>query len=111
MIVAFQMLNLSIDVPVAESKNSDAKDFNFIDNYVEFISVIIFKYENSIPLPSHRHHRELQTHPQVQVICEQVTKIYSAGFALSSQVKGYPGYLNNYSFRFIKDFNHPPSFS
>ncbi len=108
--MALQVLNMSIDVPVVEiKKTSAAEDFNFIDTYVEFITEAIFKYENAIPETRHRHHRELQAHQQVQVICQQISTPLAAGIIASLQDNGYPGYINNYAFHFVKELNHPPS--
>ncbi len=109
--MAIQVLNMSIDVPVAEMKTSTAEDYNFIDTYVEYITEVIFKYENSIPESKHRHHRVLQTHHQLQVICQQISIQALPGLTASSPVKGYPGYINNYAFQFIKELNHPPAFT
>ncbi len=110
-VMALQVLNMSIDVPVAEMKKKPAKeDYNFIDTYVEFITEVIFKYENAIPESKHRHHRVLQTHQQLKVICQQIPIPASSGLPAPSLVKGYPGYINNYSFLFIKEFNRPPTF-
>ena len=108
-VMALQVLNMSIDVPVAEMKKANTSDYNFIDTYVEFITEVIFKYENAIPESRHRRHGVLQSHRQVQVICQQIAIPESAGLPASSLVKGYPRYINNYSFRFIKEFNRPPS--
>ena len=109
--MAAQILNMSIDVPMVEMKMTPAtEDYNFIDTYVEFITEVIFKYENSIPESKHRHHRVLQTHQQFQVICQQISIPAPSGLPAPSILKGYPGYINNYAFRFIKEFNRPPSF-
>ena len=108
--MALQVLNMSIDVPAAEMKKSTAAEgYNFIDTYVEYITEVIFKYENAIPESKHRHHRELQAHQQVVVICQQVPANTSPGLPVPSFVKGYPGYINNYTFLFVKKFNRPPS--
>ena len=108
--MALQVLNMSIDVPAAEMKKSTAAEgYNFIDTYVEYITEVIFKYENAIPESKHRHHRELQAHQQVVVICQQVPANTSPGLPAPSFVKGYPGYINNYTFLFVKKFNRPPS--
>ncbi len=108
-VLAFQVVNMSIDVPVAQMKNSATKgDFNFIDTYIEFVTEVIFKYENAIPESRHRHHRELQAHQQVQVICQQI-QIAEPSLAAPSPSKGYPVYINNYAFQFVQEFNRPPS--
>ena len=108
--MALQLVNMSIDVPVSEMKTTAAKGYNFIDTYVEFITEVIFKYENAIPELQHKHHRVLQTHQQFQVICQQIPILASSGLPAPWLVKGYAGYINNYAFRFTKELNRPPTF-
>ncbi len=109
-IVSLQMLNMSIGAPVAHiEKAAAAEDSNFIDTYVEFITEVIFKYENAIPEPRHRQHRELQSHQQVLVICQQILIPCASPASSFLTFKNYLGYTNNYAFRFIKQLNRPPS--
>ena len=110
--MALQVLNMSIDVPVTEMKKAPAtENYNFIDTYVEFITEAILKYENAIPESKHRHHRVLQTHRQLQVICQQISIPAFSGLHAPSLIQGYPGYINNYAFIFTKELNRPPTFA
>ncbi len=108
--MSLQLLNMSIDVPATHTKvASRLENYNFTDTYVEFITAVIFKYENAIPEPKHRQHRELQSHKQVQVICQQFQISPASITPLPLTIKGNPNYINHYAFRFIKQFNRPPS--
>lgn len=111
LVTAFQLLNMSIGVPVVQINNKGGSgEFNYVDTYVEFIAEVLMQYENAIPEQKHRQHRELQMHKQVQVICQQVEIILQSGSHPLTDLKDYPAYTNNYRYKATKEINHPPSF-
>jgi hypothetical protein len=105
-VIALQVLNMSIDVPSAQS-NVSSHDFNYIDTYVEYIAEVILKYKNAIPESKHRHQRELQLHKHIQVICEafQITAIDKLYNLIR---KPYGNYSDKYASTFIKEIHPPP---
>ena len=111
-LMAFQLMNMSIDIPAAELKHTASTDnFNYIDTYIEFITEVIFKYENAIPEAKHRHQRVLQTHQQLLVICQHFDNGISTGLRSVSLKAGYPDYSNHYAFQFTTELMRPPSLS
>ncbi len=110
-VTALQLLNMSIDVPAIQVNNTAAADgYNYMDTYVEFVAEVLLQMHNAIPEQRHRHHRELQMHRQVQVICEQPETFLLMGAGTLPVVADYPAYTNNYCYRATREINHPPSF-
>ncbi len=108
-LIAFQVLNTSIDAPNAEADYHYASGgFNYIDSYVEYVSEVLMKCENAIPEPVKRQPKELQTHKFYQVICEQApcSYVYVSGF--SSTKSFYFTCHDNYAYQFIKEISPPP---
>src|SRR5258708_6607900 len=73
-IIALQILNMSIDAPIAGmSDNSKTEDdFNYIDTYVEYIAEVILKYDNAIPESKNREQKELQTQKQFEIVFQKI---------------------------------------
>ncbi len=58
LLVALQILNMSIDSPNAQVENKTMSlNINYIDTYVEYLSEIVFNYQNAIPETKNRHHK------------------------------------------------------
>ncbi len=106
--IALQILNMSIDITAAQSNTASSGDYNYIDTYIEYIAEIILKYENAIPESKHRGQKELQSHKQLQVICQSLSVSSYASLPGESLLKVYPGYINKYACEFIKEVNLPP---
>ena len=106
-VVALQVLNMSIDIPAFQNENIAAKNFNYIDTYIEYIAENILKLENAIPETKHRHQKHFQLHPQMQMVCETMTIIKPA---LPDRLlkKVYTGYSNKFAYQFIKEIHPPP---
>lgn len=109
-IIAFQILNMSIDSPNARGNNyyKGADNFNYIDTYIEYVSEVILNYENAIPESGKTHQKQWQQHKLYQVICD--TMRYRNDFALY-----YPDvkevfftYNDTYAYQFIKEISPPP---
>lgn len=110
-VTALQLLNMSIDVPAVQANNTASSGgFNYMDTYVEFVAEVLLQIENAIPEQRHRHHRELQMHRQVQVICQQPEILLLKGVHSLPAVQDYPAYTNNYRYQATREINHPPSF-
>lgn len=106
-VVALQVLNMSIDIPAFQNENTAAKNFNYIDTYVEYIAESILKLENAIPETKHRHQKHFQLHTQIQMVCETIAAIKPA---LPERMlkKVYTGYSNQFAYQFIKEIHPPP---
>ena len=106
-VVALQILNMSIDIPVAQN-NIVAKDYNYIDTYIEYLAEVVMKYENAIPETKHRQHKQFQLHKHLQIICQQVQLTPSLLSPSATVAKAYPAYTNRFAYQFIKEINPPP---
>ena len=108
-IIAFQILNMSIDSPSAQmpanAQNSD--DFNYIDTYVEFIAEVVLKYDNAIPETKNREQKELQMQKQFELVFQ---KIESLKLSFFPDVLNKPviNFEDQYAYQFIKEINPPP---
>ena len=105
-VVALQILNMSIDMP-ASSKDYTAKDYNFIDTYVEYIAEVMFRYENAIPESRHMPHKQFQVHQHLPMICHMVKNIRLA-LPVKVTEKKYGFYSDRFAYQFIKEINPPP---
>jgi len=106
-VVAVQILNMSIDIPVAQ-KITAAQDYNYIDTYIEYLAEVVMKYENAIPESKHRQHKQFQLHKHLQIICQQVQLSLSLLSPSATVAKVYPAYTNRFAYQFIKEINPPP---
>ena len=98
---------MSIDIPVAQN-NIVAKDYNYIDTYIEYLAEVVMKYENAIPETKHRQHKQFQLHKHLQIICQQVQLTPSLLSPSATVAKAYPAYTNRFAYQFIKEINPPP---
>lgn len=108
-VVAFQILNMSIDVPSAQADNNASTGFNYIDTYAEYVTEVLMKFENAIPESGQHQQKELQQHKFFPVIQEMHFATLLQQFISSEKI-----YLDNheeYAFQFIKEINSPPKFS
>ena len=111
LIIAFQVLNMSIDSPNAKQDNSIATDnFNYIDTYVEYVAEIVMKYENAIPESGKRQQKQMP-HKTYQVICEEVKEPANTLAFYWCQQKIFFNYCDQYAYQFIKEISPPPKFS
>src|SRR4026207_1039146 len=108
-IIAFQVLNLSIDAPGAQmaSFTTGHDKFNYIDSYIEFVAEIILKYDNIIPESKHRQQKEIQQHKQFQVICVIAQPLTIKTFTEVPAVF-YIAYTDKYFYQFFKEIKPPP---
>ena len=105
--VALQVLNMSIDIPGSPA-DSSAKNFNFVDTYVEYIAEVMLKYENAIPESNHRQHKQVQMHKHLQIICQPVKTLQQEVLPDPFLSKLYGDYSNSFAYQFIKEINPPP---
>ena len=106
-IVALQVLNMSIDIPAYPKETIAAKNFNYIDTYIEYIAENILKLENAIPEAKHRHQKHFRLHPQIQMVCE-APAIIKPPLPERLLKKVYSGYSNQFAYQFIKEIHPPP---
>jgi hypothetical protein len=105
--VALQILNMSIDIPTSP-RDSSAKNYNFVDTYVEYIAEVMLKYENAIPETGHRQHKQVQMHKHLQIICQPVKTVQQDAVPTALRTKIYGDYSNRFAYQFIKEINPPP---
>ena len=106
--LALQILNMSIDIPSSPA-DSTAKNYNFIDTYVEYITEVMLKYENAIPeINRHRQHKQFQMHKHLQIICQPVKMLQQESLPAPFRSKLYGDYSNRFAYQFIKEINPPP---
>ncbi|MEO8765596.1 MAG: hypothetical protein ABI416_14955, partial [Ginsengibacter sp.] len=109
LIIALQVLNMSIDATSAQmatdSKTPD--NFNYIDTYVEYVAEIILKYTNAIPESKDRQQKELQQHKQFEIAFQKIIPI-NISFCEIVIEKYYPAISDRYAYQFIKEINPPP---
>ena len=101
---------MSIDSPgIQPDKNEVIGNFNYIDCYVEYVVEVILKYDNAIPESNNRHHKELQQHRHLQVVC-QISKDFSVvnSTIFESRNNVYFIYSDKHAYQFIKEINPPP---
>lgn len=107
-VVALQILNMSIDIPVAQKDDTGAQDYNYIDTYIEYVTEVVLKHENAIPETKHRQHRHFQLHKNLQIICQPVQSDVSALLSGEPGIRIYQVYLNPFSCQFVKEIHPPP---
>lgn len=106
-IIAFQILNMSIDAPSAQMPvNSGNDDFNYIDTFVEYVVEVVLKYDNAIPESKDRQQKELQQHKQFEVVFEKVYSLLK--FYRQNNSTDYKNFSDKYAYQFIKEINPPP---
>jgi hypothetical protein len=106
-IIAFQILNMSIDAPSAQMPvNSGNDDFNYIDTFVEYVVEVVLKYDNAIPESKDRQQKELQQHKQFEVAFEKVYSLLR--FYRQNNSTDYKNFSDKYAYQFIKEINPPP---
>ena len=108
-VIAVQILNMSIDAPVAQMFPGNCKTdtFNYIDTYIEYIAEVILKYENAIPESKDRQQKELQQHKQFEVAYQKISPI-TISFSEATTKVTFLNFSDKYAFQFIKEINPPP---
>ena len=108
-VIAAQILNMSIDAPVAQMQPGNCKtdNFNYIDTYIEYIAEVILKYENAIPESKDRQQKELQQHKQFEVAYQKISPITISFFEVTTKAI-FLNFSDKYAFQFIKEINPPP---
>ena len=108
-VIAVQILNMSIDAPVAQMFPGNCKTdtFNYIDTYIEYIAEVILKYENAIPESKDRQQKELQQHKQFEVAYQKISPI-TISFSEAKTKAIFLNFSDKYAFQFIKEINPPP---
>lgn len=108
-IIAFQILNMSIDSPSAQmpSNAANAADFNYIDTYVEYVAEVILKYDNAIPESKDRQQKELQMQKQFELVFQKIEPI-TISFFKKIIKKRFINFSDKYAYQFIKEINPPP---
>ena len=112
-IIAFQVLNMSIDSANASRDNyyKTPDNFNYIDTYVEYFSEVICKNDNAIPEPGKRHQKQWQQHKLQQVICDNMRGISKVVISFQVLRNTFFYHHNKYAYQFIKEISPPPKFS
>ena len=108
-VIAVQILNMSIDAPVAQMFPGNCKTdtFNYIDTYIEYIAEVILKYENAIPESKDRQQKELQQHKQFEVAYQKISPI-TISFSEAKTKAIFLNFSDKYAFQFIREINPPP---
>lgn len=108
-VIAFQILNMSIDSPSAQMPAAipNADDFNYIDTYVEFVTEVILKYDNAIPETKNREQKELQMQKQFELVFQKIEPI-TISFSSLEIKNQFISYGDKYTFQFINEINPPP---
>ena len=109
-IIAFQIMNVSIDSPNAKQDNITTDNFNYIDTYVEYVAEIVMKHENAIPESGKRQQKQLP-HKMYQVICDPVKEPDNCHPFYWREQKIFFNYSDQYAYQFIKEISPPPEFS
>jgi hypothetical protein len=110
-LVAFQLLNVSIDTFDAERGMASGRgDYNHIDNYVEFVAEVIMKFKNAIPEPLHR--TQKQMHHKLHRVVYDCIKTERVVFGLYAENgrQYFPDPVQ-YNGSFFNEISHPPEFS
>jgi hypothetical protein len=107
LLVALQILNMSIDIPVSSNQNAAEKDYNFIDTYVEYVAEVVLKHDNAIPETKHRQQRQFQLHKHLPIICQLVKVPLTATTYCSLHLK-YKPFSSSFVPQYIKEINPPP---
>lgn len=109
LVIALQILNMSIDAPAAElSPAQDASaGFNYIDTFVEYVAEVILRYDNAIPESKDRQQKELQQHKQFQIVFEKIELPFNfLWIDFKSNLPQHP--TDRYAYQFVKEINPPP---
>ena len=110
LVVALQILNMSIDSPSAQmpanAPNHDS--FNYIDTYVEFVAEVVLKYENAIPETKNRQQKEWQMQKQFELVFQKIETITIPFYSKKEIQTSFISYSDKYAFQFIKEINPPP---
>ena len=111
-IIALQVLNMSIGLPNAMQYDSykPTDNFNYINTYVEYFSKVIFDHQNTIP-QGKRHQKHWQQHKLQQVICDNFRSSYREVTSSQPLRNIFFNYCNIYFYQFIKEISPPPKFS
>ena len=112
LIIAFQVLNMSIDSPTASQDNyyKTPDNFNYIDTYVEYISEVICKHENAIPEPGKRHQKRWQQHKLQYVICDNIPSTNKDIITYLVMQYIFLNHHDIYAYQFSKEITPPPKF-
>ena len=112
LIIAFQVLNMSIDSPNASQDNyyKTPDNFNYIDTYVEYISEVICKHENAIPEPGKEHQKQWQQHKLQYIICDNIRSTNKDVISCQVLRKPFFNHHDKYAYQFSKEITPPPKF-
>ena len=108
-VIAMQILNMSIDSPTAQMTvmQGQTDNFNYIDTYVEFIVEVILKYDNAIPESKSREHKELQQYKYTEYIVQRYNT--TLNFVWTVNLVNRPRHTSDkYAYQFVKEINPPP---
>lgn len=109
LVIALQVLNMSIDSPTAQMNvvKGQTDNFNYIDTYVEFIVEVVLKYENAIPESNSREHKELQQYKYTEYIIQKMQP--SLAFIWVENLVNRPRHTSDrYAYQYIREINPPP---
>lgn len=106
-LIAFQILNMSIDIPTAQQQTAAEKDYNYIDTYAEYVAEVVLKIENAVPESKHHHQRQFQLHKHLQIICQQL-QVPKTVVPSSNLATCYADYSNSFVLQYIREINPPP---
>lgn len=109
LIIALQILNMSIDAPAAQMNiaTGESDSFNYIDTFVEYIAEVVLKYDNAIPENQNREHKELQYNKYTEFIVQRYES--SVNFMWTENLVNRPRHLSDeYAYQFINEINPPP---
>lgn len=106
-LIAFQVLNTSIDTPA----ENIAISYNYIDTYVEYFAEVVFKLENAFPESGDRQHKELQQHKNLRIKIQNTYLLSFTAFFTRFVENFSFTQPDKYFFTFTKEINPPPEFS
>src|SRR3984885_4089318 len=109
LIIALQILNMSIDAPNAQMpvQRGCADNFNYIDTYVEYIAEVVLKFDNAIPESKDRQQKELQLQKQFELVFQKIEPLNISFFDEINE-KQFLNFSDKYAYQFIKEINPPP---
>lgn len=109
LIIALQILNMSIDSATVEFARQPGQvdNFNYMDTFVEYVAEVILKHDNAIPESGNRQQKDMQQHKHIQIAVQKIES--SLQILPMSVCLVFP--RNNedkYAYQFVKEINPPP---
>lgn len=109
LVIALQILNMSIDCSTIEIAHIPGKvdNFNYMDTFVEYVAEVILHNDNAIPESKDRQQKDIQQHKHIQVAIQKTEPLLQvlpiAHFIVFPQSNE-----DKYAYQFVKEINPPP---